>query len=181
MKPVGGEMQRQGGATWGRAWARGGRGSGESARPDERAKPRDARGLRVAPPPRAAEAGREPGAPRGLCRSGQGGCRDRNGTDSTRARGKGIGGARWDLSGVWKKLGSLLRRRSAGYSCADVAGSKSGRSEGAKTGRGSQSRRIVAQAARKNACDEVESKGTVRRRGPAFGRQASADPSRVKA
>ena len=69
------------------------------------------------------------------------------------------------MSGVWKKLGSLLRRRSAGYSCADGAGSKSGRSEGAKTGRGSQSRRIVAQAARKNACDEVESKGTVRRKG----------------
>ena len=73
------------------------------------------------------------------------------------------------MSGVWKKLGSLLRRRSAGYSCADGAGSKSGRSEGAnlKTGRGSQSRRIVAQAARKNACDEVQSKGTVRRKGVA--------------
>ena len=66
-----------------------------------------------------------------------------------------------------EKLGSLLRRRSAGVSCADGAGSKSGRSDGAKTGRGSQSRRIVAQAARKNACDEVQSKGTVRRKGVA--------------
>ena len=41
-------------------------------------------------------------------------------------------GSEWCLD----KLGSLLRRRSAGVSCADGAGSKSGRSEGRKRAEG---------------------------------------------